>query len=48
MTGIDPEVTSFDRKSPEVVVEGRKLSYSVRFISYKAVDCRKRKSRDRK
>ena len=34
MTGSDPEVTSFDL---EVAVEGRKLTYNLRFTSYQAV-----------
>jgi len=32
----------------EVAVEGRKLTYTVRLTSYKAVACRRRQSRDRK
>jgi len=47
VTGSDPEVTSLDRKSPEVAVEGLKLAYTVHFASYKAV-ARRRQSRDRK
>ena len=37
VTGSDSEVTSFDRKSLEVAVEGRKLAYTVRVTSHKAV-----------
>ena len=44
----DPEVTSFDEKSLEVAVEGRKLAYTVHFTSYKAVARRRRQSCDRK
>ena len=46
VTESDPEVTSFDRKSPEGTVEGRKLTYTVRFTSYKAVARRRMRSRD--
>jgi len=48
LTGSDPEVTSFDRKSREVAVVGRKLAYTVNFASYKAVARRRRQSRDGK
>ena len=48
VTGSDSEVTSFDRKSLEVAVDGWKLPYTVRFISYKAVARRRRQSHDRK
>jgi len=41
-------VTSFDRKSLEVAVEGRKLKYTVHFTSYKAVARSGRESGDRK
>jgi len=44
----NPEVTSFDRKTLEVAVEGRKLAYTVRLTSYKVVACRRRQSRDSK
>ena len=47
MTGSDPEVTSFDRKSLDAVGEGGKLTYTVHFTSYKAV-VRRRQLRDRK
>jgi len=47
VTGSDPEKTSFDLKSPEVAVEGRKLTYTVHFTSYKAV-ARRRQPRDSK
>jgi len=42
------KVTSFDRKSPGVAVECRKLTNTVRFTSYKAVARRRRQSRGRK
>jgi len=45
MTGSDPEVTSFDRKSPKMAVESRKLAYTVHFTSYKAVGRRRKQSR---
>jgi len=48
LTGSDLEVTSFDRKSPEVAVKGRKLMYHVPFTSYKAVSRRWRESCDEK
>jgi len=48
VTGSDPEVTSFHRKSPGSGLEGRKLTYSVRFTSYKAAARRRRQSRGRK
>jgi len=32
----------------KVAVEGQKLAYTLHFISYKAVSCRRRQSRDRK
>jgi len=48
VTGSDPEVTSFDQKHLEVIVEGQKVAYTVHFPSYKAVACRRRQSRDRK
>jgi len=48
VTESDPEVTSFDRKSPKLVVEGQKLAYTVHFSSYKAVARWRRQSRDRK
>jgi len=44
----DLEVTSFDRKSPGIGAEVRKLAYTVHFTSYKAVACRRRQPRDRK
>ena len=44
----DPEVTSFDEKSLEVAVEGRKLAYTVHFTPCKAVARRRRQSCDRK
>ena len=44
----DPEVTSFDEKSLEVAVEGRKLAYTVHFTSYRAATPRRRQSRDKK
>ena len=34
--------------SLELAVEGRKPAYTLRFIAYKAVACRRRQSRDRK
>ena len=45
VTGSDPEVTSSDRNL-EGAVGGRKLAYTVRFTSYKAVARRRRHSRD--
>jgi len=38
----------FTRSHLEVAVESRKLTYTVRFTSYKAIACRRRQSRDRK
>ena len=37
VTESDPEVTSFDRKSPGRDCGGPKLTYTVRFTSYKAL-----------
>jgi len=37
VTGSGLQVTSFDRKSPKVAVEGLKLLYTVNFTYYKAV-----------
>ena len=48
VTGSDPEVMSFDRKSLGSGVEGQKLQYTVHFTTYKAVSRRRRQSRDRK
>jgi len=48
VTESDPEVTSFDRKSPGSGRRKPKLTYFVHFTSYKAVARRRRKSRDRK
>jgi len=48
VTQIAPDKTSFDRKSPEVAVEGRKLAYTVHFTFYKAVARRRRQSCGRK
>jgi len=48
VTESDPEVMSFDRKSPEVAVEGRKLAYAVHFTSCRAVAGWSRQSRNRK
>jgi len=48
VTGSDPDVTSFARKSPGRGCEGRKLAYTVHFTSYKAVACSRRSSHDMK
>ena len=48
VTGSDPEVTSFDRKSPGRGWRRPKTCVSVHFISYKAVASSRRQSRDRK
>jgi len=46
VTGNDPEVTSFDHKSPRVAGEGQKLAYTVHFTSYRAVARRRRHSKE--
>jgi len=48
VTGSDPEVTSFYRKSPCSGFRRPKLAYTVHFTSYMAVARRRRQSRDRK
>jgi len=48
VTESDPEVTSFDWSLLEVAVEGRKVTYTVRFTCYKTVARSRRQSRDRK
>jgi len=47
VAGSDPEVTSFDRKSPGSGWRRPKLAYTVHFTSYKALARRRRQSRDR-
>ena len=42
VTGRDPEVTSLTGSHLQVAVEVRKLVYTVRFTSCKAVACRRR------
>jgi len=48
VTGSDPEVTSFEQKSPGCGRRGQKLRYTVHFTSYKAVTHRRGKSHPRK
>jgi len=48
VTESDPEVTSFDRKSPGSGSRKPKLTYLVHFTSYKAVARRRRQSHNRK
>jgi len=48
VTGSDPEVTSFDRKSPGSGCRRPKTGYTVHFTSYKAVARRGRQSHDGK
>jgi len=48
VTRSDPEVTSFDRKSPGSGCRNPKLTYCVHLTTYKAVARRRRQSRDRK
>jgi len=48
VTESDPEVTSFDRKSPWSGCRRPKTGYTAHFTSYKAVARRRRQSRDRK
>jgi len=48
VTGRDPEVTSFDWKSPGSGCRRPKIPYTVHFATYEAVAHRRRQSRDRK